>query len=56
MNVRTLGDAMAMQRWNDQKVVSYVRAKAQCKWNKLVIVTKQCPPLPKPTLVKLTSK
>jgi hypothetical protein len=29
-------------------------ASAQCKWDKLIIVLKQCPPLPKPTLVKLT--
>jgi len=28
MNARILGDAMAMQRWNDQKVVSCIRAKA----------------------------
>jgi len=26
------------------------------KWDKLVIVAKQCPPLPKLILVKLTSK
>jgi hypothetical protein len=55
MNDRILGDAMVVQRWNDQKVVNHVHAKARRKWNKLVIVTKQCPPLPKPTLVKLTS-
>jgi hypothetical protein len=45
---------MVVQRWNDQKVVSYARAKAQCKWNHLVAIAKQCPPFPKPTLVKLT--
>ncbi len=28
MNVHILGNAMAMQRWNDQKVISRVRAKA----------------------------
>ncbi len=54
MNARILGDAMTMQRRNDQKVDSYARAKAQHKWDKLVIVAKQCPPFPKPTLVKLT--
>ncbi len=27
MNVRIFGDAMVMKRWNDQKVVYYVRAK-----------------------------
>ncbi len=47
---------MVVQRRNDQKVVSHVRAKAQCEWDKLVIITKQCPPLPKPTLVKLASE
>jgi hypothetical protein len=26
------------------------------KWNKLIIIVEQCPPLPKPTLVKLASK
>jgi len=55
MNVHILGDAMAMWKQNDQKVLSYVRAKIQRKWDKLVIVAK-CPPLPKPTLVKLASK
>jgi hypothetical protein len=29
MNVRILGNAMAMQRRNDQKVVNYARAKTQ---------------------------
>ncbi len=47
---------MDVQRWNDRKVASHSHAKAQCQWNKLVIITEQCPPLPKPTLVKLTSK
>jgi hypothetical protein len=54
MNVRILRDAMAVQKWNDEKVFSHARAKAQHEWDKLVIVAKQCPPLPKPTLVKLT--
>ncbi len=56
MNVHMLEDVMAMQRWNDQKVISHVRAKTQRDWDKLVIVAKQCPPLLKPTLVKLASK
>jgi len=44
---------MVVQRRNDQKVVGCVHAKAQPKWDKLVIVAKECSPLPKPTLVKL---
>jgi hypothetical protein len=44
------------KRQNDEKVVSHIHAKAQCEWDELVIVTQRCPPLPKPTLVKLTSK
>jgi len=44
---------MAVQRRNDQKVASCIRAKAQQEWDKLVTLTKQCPPFPKPTLVKL---
>ncbi len=56
MNVCILGNAMVVQRRNDQKVASHIRAKAQRKWKNLVVVTKQCPPFPKPTLVKLTSK
>jgi peroxiredoxin family protein len=40
MNTCILGNAMTVQRQNDQKVAS--RAKAQPKWDKLVIVTKQC--------------
>jgi hypothetical protein len=38
---------------NDQKVPNCVHAKAQHKWDKLVIVAKQCSPFPKSTLVKL---
>ncbi len=56
MNVCILGNAMVVQRRNDQKVVSHAHAKAQCEWNHLVVTAKQCPPLPKPTLVKLASK
>jgi len=55
-NARILEDAMAMQRQNDEKVVNYVFAKAQHKWDKMVIIAKQCLSLPKPILVKLTSK
>jgi hypothetical protein len=28
MNARILGNAMAIQRWNDQKVVNHIHAKA----------------------------
>ncbi len=56
MNVRILGNAMTVQRWNDQKVVGCVHAKTQRKWDKLVIVVEQCPPFPKVALVKLVSK
>ncbi len=56
MNTYILGNAMAVQRWNDQKVAHNTHAKAQRKCNKLVIIVEQCPPLPKPTLVKLISK
>jgi hypothetical protein len=56
MNVHILGNAMAMWKLSDQKVDNYNHAKAQCKWNKLIIVVEQCSPLSKPTLVKLASK
>jgi hypothetical protein len=56
MNACISGYAVAMQRRNDQKAVSRARAKAEREWNHLVAVAKQCPPLPKPTLVKLASK
>ncbi len=55
MNVHILGDDMVMQRWNDKKVISCICAKAQREWDKLIIIVEQCPPLPKPTLVKLSS-
>ncbi len=42
-----------MQRRNDQKVVSRACAKVKKEWVKLVIIAKQCPPFPKPALVKL---
>jgi len=54
MNFRILGNAMTFERQNDQKVTNRICAKTQREWDKLVIVIKQCPPLPKPTLVKLT--
>jgi hypothetical protein len=56
MNVRILGNAIAVQRRNDQKVVNRAHAKAQREWDKLLTGTKQCPPFSKPALVKLTSK
>jgi len=56
INACILGNVMAMQRQSDQKVASYNHAKAQHEWDKLMIITEQCPPLPKPTLVKLTSE
>jgi len=56
MNARILGNAMAMQRRNDQKVASHACAKIEREWNHLVAVAKQCPPLPKPALVKLASE
>jgi len=56
MNVRILRNAMVMQRWNDQNVMNCAHVKAQHEWHKLVIIAKQCPPLPKSILVKLVSK
>jgi len=56
MNVHILGNAMVVQRRNDQKVVSRARAKAQREWENLVAVAKQCPPFLKPSLVKLASE
>ncbi len=56
MNARILGNVMAVQRRNDQKVASRARAKAQRKWNHLVALAKECPPLPKPPLVILASE
>jgi hypothetical protein len=56
MNARILGNAMAIQRRNDQKVASCARAKVEREWNHLVPVVKQCPPLSKPALVRLASK
>jgi len=56
MNARILGNAMAVQRRNDQKVASCAHAKAECEWNHLVAFTKQCPPLLKPPLVRLASE
>jgi hypothetical protein len=56
MNTRILGNALAVQRQNDQKVASRARAKAEREWNHLVALAKQCPPLPKPPLVRLASE
>ncbi len=56
MNARILGNAQAMQRRNDQKVISRAHAKVKKEWVKLVTVSKQCPPFPKPILVKLASE
>jgi len=46
MNARILGNAMVVQRRNDRKVINHTHAKAQQKWDKLVTLTKQCPPFP----------
>jgi len=56
MNACILRNVMAVQRWNDQKVANRTRAKTQREWDKLVIITKQCPPFPKLALVKIASK
>jgi hypothetical protein len=56
MNVHILGDAMVVQRKNDQKVINCVRVKTQRKWDKLVIIVEQCPPLLKPALVKASEQ
>jgi hypothetical protein len=56
MNARILGNAMVVQRRNDQKVASRARAKTKRKWNHLVVLAKQCPPFPKPPLVRLASE
>ncbi len=53
MNVRILGNAMAMQRRVDQKDANCICAKTQWEWDKLVSLTKQCPLFPKSALVKL---
>jgi hypothetical protein len=47
MNVHILGNAMVVQRWNDQKVVSHTCAKTQHEWDKLITITKHCSPFPK---------
>ncbi len=56
MNTRILGNAMVVQRRNDPKVASRARAKVEREWNHLVTLAKQCPPLPKPPLVRLVSE
>jgi hypothetical protein len=56
MNICILGNSKAVERQNVQKVFSHTRAKAQREWDELIIVAQQCPPLPRPILVKLTSQ
>jgi hypothetical protein len=56
MNARILGNAIVVQRRNNQKVASRARVKAQREWENLVVVAKQCPPFLKPGLVKLASE
>jgi hypothetical protein len=56
MNARIMGDAMAVQKQNDQKAASRARAKAEREWNHLMTLAKQCPPLPKPPLVRFVSE
>jgi hypothetical protein len=56
MNARILGNAMAIQRRNDQKVASRARAKAEREWNHMVAVAKQCLAIPKPALVRLAQE
>jgi hypothetical protein len=56
MNAHILGNAQVVQRRNDQKVASRACAKVEEEWVKLVTIAKQCPPFPKPILVKLVSK
>ncbi len=56
INICILGDAMVVQRQNDQKIANHGRAKTQREWDELVNVAQRCPPLPKPALVKLTSQ
>jgi hypothetical protein len=38
MNAHILGNVMAVQRRNDQKVVSHVHVKTQRKWDKLITI------------------
>ncbi len=40
MNAHILRNAMAVQRWNDQKVASCARAKALREWNHMIVVAK----------------
>jgi len=56
MNARILGNVMVVQRRNDQKVASCTCAKVERKWNHLVALAKECPPLLKPPLVRLASE
>jgi len=38
INVHILGNAIAMEKWNDQKVVSSAYTKGQYEWDKLVTI------------------
>jgi hypothetical protein len=40
MNARILGNAMVVERRNDQKVDTRVRAKAKREWNHLLTLAK----------------
>jgi hypothetical protein len=40
MNARILGNAMVVQKWNDQKVVNRTCGKTQQEWDKLVTIAK----------------
>jgi hypothetical protein len=49
INVWILGNAIVVQRRNDQKVTSFTHAKTQQEWDNLVTFAKQHLPFPKPT-------
>jgi hypothetical protein len=54
--MRWLCKGGTIKRWNDQKVASRARAKAQREWENQVAIVKQCAPFLKPGLVKLASE
>ncbi len=56
MNAQILGNVVAMQRRNDQKVANRACPKAQQECDTLITLAKKCPPFQKPVLVKLTSE
>jgi hypothetical protein len=43
MNICILGNVMAVQKQNDQKVATCVHNKTQCEWDELIIVPQWCP-------------